>query len=492
MQYSVYTGLFRCLNRLLSAIPVLLTAVAPAIGQPLPTEITLPQLQQQAAEAAVEVFVARRDLETARLDQTAFAARLKPRLDLVANLPNYFRTSTEVVLDNGEVAFRRIEQNNSFVGLQASQRIAATGGTVSLQTRLQRTDNFAGDSKSYNGAPVRLFYQQPIFAFNPFKWDRQLLPLQTAVADRAYIAARVEARLIATARFFDLVSADQERRIAETNRAANETLFTIARERFDLGKINRGDLVQLELELTSAQQNLLRAERLVRMASAAIYQLLGTPYDDTLLVPALPTAETAAFTIEPERALQRLRAQRPELLDARRRVLEAERETERIRKALGPRLDLQAGFGLVRGASEIAPIYTDPQSELIVSLNVSVPLLDWGERKALTERARLDSRLANEIGQRTATNLETELLQLLQQWPLVQEELALSTRIRDLAIERFRISQESYQLGAIPLTELTLAQQFRDQNTRRYADSLRAYWLTYIGIQRLIGELPPD
>ena len=478
MQYLPHLGL--CL--------LCLAATLRGGAQDAPTEIALAQLQQRAADAAVDVLTARRDLETARLEQTALAARLKPRLDLVANLPNYFRTSTEVILDNGEVAFRRIEQNNSFVGVQATQRIAATGGTVSLQTRLQRTDNFAGDSKSYNGAPIRLFYQQPIFAFNPLKWDRELLPLQTAAAERAYTAARAEARLSATARFFDLVSADQERRIAETNRAANETLFAIAQERFALGKINRGDLVQLELELTSAQQNLLRAERLVRMASAAIYQLLGTPYDDTLLVPALPAAQITALNIEPERALRLLRAQSPELLAARLRVLAAERETERVRKELGPRLDLQAGFGLVRGAAEISPIYTDPQSELIVSLNVAVPILDWGERKALTERARLDSRLADEIEQRTATNLETELLQLLQQWPLVQEELALSTRIRDLANERFRISQESYRLGAIPLTELTLAQQFRDQNTRRYADSLRAYWLTYAGIERLIGN----
>lgn len=446
--------------------------------------VTLEMLQAQAAQTAIDVLVARQRLDAAKLELKGFNAGLKPRVDLVANLPNYFRTSTEVTQDDGTVAFREIELNNSFVGLFAQQRIASTGGTFSLESRLQRTDNLVLDNKFYNGAPIRLFFRQPVLAFNPWKWDRKLLPLAQTVSERELTAARAEAALLATDRFFDLVSADQERRIAETNKAANEQLYTVAKERYELGKINRGDLVQLQLELTSAEQNLLRSERLVAAASAAIFRLLGRPYQRELLRPELPTTEVAA-EIEMAEALNRMTNRRPEILAAQQRALEAEREEDRVRKDFGPRIDIEAGFGFVRNDAELAPIYNDPQNERILSVNLSLPILDWGQRKVLTKRAASQREIAEEVARRTEMDLGTELVQLLEQWRTVQEELQLATEIRDLANERFQISQESYTLGAIPLPQLTLAQQFRDQNTRAYAQTLRAYWFTYARLARL-------
>jgi outer membrane protein TolC len=448
--------------------------------------VTLTELQQRAAAKAEQVLIAAQQAEATSLELTAFEASLKPRLDLAATLPNYFRTSTEVTQDDGTIAFREIELNNSSASLFANQRIAATGGLIGIETRLQRTDNFVQDSKSYNGSPVRLNFQQPILAFNPWKWDRKLLPLNLAVSQRALEAARADAALEMTVLYFDLVSADQEKRIAETNRAANETLFAIAEERYELGQINRGDLVQLELEQASAAQNLLRAERLVTAASAAILQYLGEAYTGQSLEPTPPEATEALTDLEIAGTRARaLLADRPELLDIQRQALEAQREADRIKRDFGPRLDLNASIGLIRNADEIDPIYTDPQNERIVSLTFAVPLLDWGQRRALNKRAQTEVALARQLGQRTANELDGQLTQLLDQWRTVREELVLATRIRDLAEERFRISQESYTLGAIPLTDLTFAQQNRDLNTRAYAATLRAYWLTYASLERL-------
>ncbi|WP_116126320.1 TolC family protein [Lewinella sp. IMCC34183] len=448
--------------------------------------LALSELQAAAAARAEQVLIAEQQQRAARLELDAFEAGLKPRLDLAATLPNYFRTSTEVTQDDGTIAFREIELNNSSISLIANQRIAATGGLIGLETRLQRTDNFAQDTKSYNGSPVRLTFRQPILAFNPWKWDRRLLPLQLQVTDAALQAARADAALDATELFFNLVSADQERRIAETNRSANATLYDIATERYKLGQITRGDLVQLELEQASAEQNLLRAERLVGRASADILQYLGRPYDGQLLQPEAPTAtdELIELDIAAARALTLL-AQRPELLQIRQRVLQAEREADRIKRDYGPRLDLNASIGLIRNADELEPVYRDPQNERVVSLTFAVPLLDWGERRALNERAQSEIELSRQLGDRRENQLEGQLTQLLDQWATLQEELVLATRIRDLAEERFRISQESYTLGAIPLTDLTFAQQNRDLNTRAYAETLRAYWLTYAGLERL-------
>ena len=285
------------------------------------TPLTLSEVQDQAGNVAINVLQFKQELTAASLELSAFQASLKPRLELVANLPNYYRTSREVVLDDGTIGFREIELNNSFVGLFAGQQFAATNTSVTLESRLQRTDNLVTDDKSYQGSPVRLTVRQPLLAFNPLKWDRELLPLRQQVAERDLVAARAAARLEATDRFFDLVTADQERRIAELNQTANEQLFAVAEERFALGKINRGDLVQLRLELTSARQDLLRAARQVTSASAAIDRLLGRAEGSGNYAPILPTADQPA-DIDESAARAHLQRNRPELLAA----LVAERE----------------------------------------------------------------------------------------------------------------------------------------------------------------------
>jgi len=240
----------------------------------------------------------------------------------------------------------------------------------------------------------------------------------------------------------------------------------------------------LQLELTSAEQNLLRARRLVGAASAAIYRLLGKAYDMILLRPELPETEVKT-DIDTERAISLMQQRRPEILAAQQRALEAEREEDRVKRDLGPRIDIEAGFGFVRNDENLSPIYADPRNERILSVNLALPILDWGQRKALTKRAASTRELAEEVARRTELELGTELLQLLEQWKTVQEELRLATEIKDLANERFAISKESYELGAIPLSQLTLAQQARDQNTRAYASTLRAYWFTYARLARL-------
>ena len=447
--------------------------------------LTLEEARERAATNALDVLTARQQLESAELDVAILDARLRPSLDLVANFPNYYKTSREVILDDGTVGFRDIELNNSFVGLLAQQRIAATGATINLESRLQRTDNLAQDATSYQGSPIRLSVRQPLLAFNPLKWDRELVPLRRDVRRAEWTAARADATLDATDRFFDLVSADQERRIAEVNRTANEQLYAVAEERYELGKINRGDLLQLRLELRSAEQNLLRAERLVATASTALRQLLGEPYTGIDYVPVLPTTTELPDVPDAATALDRLRRYRPELLAAELRRREADRERDRVRRDFGPRIDIEAGYGFIRNDDALSPIYNDPREERILSVNLALPLVDWGERRARVQQATTSQELAREVARRTELDLTSELTQLLDQWGMVGEELRLAEAMMELANERFAISRESYELGAIPLTELSLAQEFRDRTTRAYTGTLRTYWQTYARLSAL-------
>ena len=172
-------------------------------------------LRKQAAE---------RDQQLANLDYQIFRADLKPQLTLNANIPNYLKTFSEITQPDGTIRFEAVQNNNSALGLDLRQRIAATGGQLFLQTNLQRFDDFESDFSIYNGLPFRVGIVQPVFAYNPFKWERQLAPLRVAEAEANYQLDLEIIREEVTRLFFDLLMAGQESRIADTNFVANERL----------------------------------------------------------------------------------------------------------------------------------------------------------------------------------------------------------------------------------------------------------------------------
>lgn len=489
MTYSIIANLKKAVeirSILLNPVVILLVTLCIAQAQDVDS-LSLESFLRQAQSQSLRKQAAERDRELARLDYDIFRADLRPQLTLNANVPNYLKTFSEITQPDGTIRFEEVQNNNSALGLDLRQRIAATGGEIFLQSRLQRFDDFESDFTLYNGLPFRLGISQPIFAYNAFKWERQLAPLRVAEAEANY---RLDLELIreeVTRLFFDLLLAGQESRIADTNFVANARLFTIAEERYELGKISRRDLLQLELEQISAQRAQINAAQAVQQASAAVAVYLGQAPEQRSYRAVAPETE-GALDITVEQALAWSRTHRPEWLTFQRRLLEARQDSDRARREGGPELSLVGAVGRIRSSTNVADIYEEALPEAFLELQISVPILDGGRRRSQHQRAKVQQAFTQTAVQREQLLLENEVRNSVQAFQSLQDELQLATRLRALAAERFRITTESYILGAIPLAELTLAQREKDQSARTYASTLRTYWLAYATLRQLTLE----
>ena len=204
----------------LSGALLLATSVS-AIAQKI-DQLTLEQFLILAQNQSIQKEIAETDFQIAELDYSIYQAQLKPRVDAFANFPNYAKSFRETVQPNGTLAFQPIRYNNAYVSLFASQPLQRTGGSVFLQTDLQRFDDFESDSKQYNGLPIRLGIQQPLFQFNPWKWQQKIAPLrqQEATKKKAFDLATIQVE--ACNLFFRLLVAHQNLTIAQTNQKNNE------------------------------------------------------------------------------------------------------------------------------------------------------------------------------------------------------------------------------------------------------------------------------
>lgn len=446
--------------------------------------LSLENFLQLAQENSIAGEAAKVDWQSAQLDNSIFKAGLKPQLSAYANFPNFANTFAEAQQPDGTILFPRINNNNSALGLNLSQAIPLTGGRVFVESNLQRFDDFTNDKVFYNGTPFRIGFAQPIFGFNALKWDKKIQPILLQEAEKKYQADMERINNDAANLFFNLLIAYENLQIATSNKESNETLLTIAKEKFDLGIISKNGLLQLQFELASANKNKKQAEQSVRFASSSIYTFLGKKHNGELINPIAPNIETL-IDVDITIALREGLKNRFEQINFARRQMEADRDVEQAKREGGFQADLTASFGLTRGATDVGDIYSDPQQQQFVQLQLNVPILDWGAQKSSVALVKAQSDFLRKDITQSKLQLEANIQQTVDAFNNLQEQLQLNQEMKQLAQERFDIIKESFVLGAISITDLTLAQREKDQTAREYVFTLSQYWQNYYELKTM-------
>ncbi len=425
-------------------------------------------------------------VEISLWENKLFESQLKPFVSLSANLPQYIKTSSPIIQPDGTISFQSIRQANSAISAYASQVVASTGGLIFVESNLRRFDDFSSSLRQHNGIPIRLGIQQPLFTYNPWKFQKAIQPLRLALAQKQYNLILETAFVEATSLYFNIIIANENLEIAKVNKESNEKLLVITEERLKLGKVSRDEKIQLEIELNSAKLALSQATLQVEQAQNNLEVFLGKEValsSKDFIIPE----DKEASTINYDALINSFKSIRPELLENEIALKELEDEMSKTKVEYGFQAQLQASIGLARGAEKISPIYTDPFDEQQFNVSVSVPVLDWGRRKAALKQIELRKENLKDSFQQQVLELENDLLQKGNAILRLQNELKILKEIMTQAEERFRISNERYVLGDLDITNLTFAQRDKDQAKRNYVNALRFYWLNYYELRAISG-----
>ena len=212
------------------------------------------QVVEMARSQSISARQAATTKETKYWEYRTFQSNYKPQLTLTSNSPAFNRTFQQVIQPDGTVAFQPIRNNNSSVGVSLSQNIARTGGSVYAQSQVQRFDDFDRKNTLYNGTLFAIGISQPLFRFNNFKWEKQIEPLKYNESQQEYLESLERISLKANELYFDLLLAQVNLKISETNLTNTISILKIANEKFDIGKNSRNELLQLQLENLKAQK----------------------------------------------------------------------------------------------------------------------------------------------------------------------------------------------------------------------------------------------
>ena len=412
-----------------------------------------------------------------------FRSNYQPQLALNGMLPAYTKTFNQVIQPDGTIQFQPVHYDNSSLNLSFSQSIAATGGTIYGTTQLQRFDDFDRKNVLYNGLPYGIGYTQPLWQFNSLKWDKRIEPLKFNESKQAYIESMEQISITVTGYFFDLLLAQVNLQVAETNLINTKNIQRIANEKLELGKISKNEIFQLQLEQLKSQKAVGMAKRDMQIATLNLRAYIGLSSADRISL-ALPPA-TINMNVETEKVLAEAYENRSDAIAFVRRIAEAKRDVAKARGDNGLNATLNANLGYSKSAALAEEVYQNPQNQQLLQLNFVIPILDWGRAKSRTRTAQANQQLIEYTVEQDKQIFIQQIVTQVTLYDMMRDQVVLSAQADSIASEKYQIAKDRYVLGNLSITDLSIAFQEKDQAKRDYISSLRDFWGAYYQLRYL-------
>ncbi|WP_412468285.1 TolC family protein [Pedobacter sp. KLB.chiD] len=421
--------------------------------------------------------------ETKYWEWRTFKSNYQPQLALEGVLPGYTKTYTQVQQPNGSILFQPVHYDNSSLTLNFSQSIAATGGTIYGTTQLQRFDDFDRNSVLYNGIPYGIGYTQPLLQFNSLKWDKKIEPLKYSESKQVFIETQEKISITVTEYFFDLLLAQVNLDIADLNYANTKRILSIADTKFELGKISKNEILQLQLEVLNAQKAVGTAKRDVEVATLNLRSYTGIEGDDRIKLD-MPQA-VAQMTVATDKVLAEAFANRSDAIGFARRLAEARRDVAKAKGENGLKATLRANLGFSNAGLSAFDVYRNPKNQQTVELQLSIPVMDWGRSKSRTKTAQANEQLVTYAVEQDKQTFKQQIVTQVTLFNMMKEQIKLTDAAEKIAAEKYKIASERYVLGNLSITDLSIAFQENDAAKRDYVSSLRDFWGAYYQLRYL-------
>lgn len=445
--------------------------------------LALPQLVELAKSNSIASKQAATVRETKYWEWKTFKSNYAPQLALSGILPGYSKSYSQVLQPNGTVLFQPIHNDNSSLNLDFSQSITATGGTIYGTTQLQRFTDFDRNTTLYNGVPYGIGYKQPLLQFNSLKWDKKIEPLKFNESKQAYIEAQEQIAINVTNYFFDLLLAQVNLQIAETNLRNTEQILKIADTKFELGKISKNEILQLQLEQLTAQKSVGTAKRDVEISTLNVRSYAGIEGENRIILDMPVTVNDLA--ISTDQVLKEALENRSDAIAFARRLAEARRAVAKAKGENGLNATLTANLGFSNAAGNIPDIYRSPKNQQSVQLQLSIPVLDWGRSKSRTKTAQANEQFTIYAVEQDKQTFKQEIVTQVTLYAMMKEQMVLTAAADKIASEKYQIAKERYVLGDLSITDLSIAFQDNDRAKRDYVSSLKDFWGAYYQLRYL-------
>lgn len=323
-------------------------------------------------------------------------------------------------------------------------------------------------------------------AYTLFNGGSRIFNMKAANADvdgakAGELQQRFRTALGTEADYYNALAQKELLRVAAERKSRAVEQFAVARARVLAGAAVQTDSLQLLLELTRAQVDLLRQESALSISQMQLGRRVGIPGRvaaeplDTLPAPALPLTEAQAIeeavTVSP--IVKSARAE--------------ERRTNAVVKSeRGAYLPTISMFGNWAGFDDDLVPDATKRSTFGVALNF--PIWDGAVREIRVYRASTARQIAETARRNMELGVGRDIAEAYQAYTVARASAGLAANAVLVARENLRVQEERYRAGATTIIDLIVAQVDLTEAEAGLVQARFTTRLAWAGVEAILGR----
>ncbi len=445
--------------------------------------ISLQQAIQLAQQNSINAQLNNNNYEIANQTYRLQRAQLFPQINLNANLPGYNNSITSVTQPDGTIRFTTVEQAFSNIGISLSQKIAATGGTFTASSNINRFDRLSGDrTTNYNTQPFVLGYNQPLFRFNETAFSQKAAKLSKLIGEKTFLAQQEQIALEVSNQFHALLQSQEQLALLQATQAHTDTLLQTAKNKLQLGKIGEEEYLQIQLEQLNTTQQLQQAKANHTIKLRTFCNLLNISANNLSLVLTASPSIPQQLNVDGDLLYQLLAAYKkhnPRYEQQKLAQLQNEAALQRAKLNRMPGFTLIAGYGSNQSATVLNDAYQNLRTQQNATIGLAMPLFSSGANAANYKIADYQLKNLQLQLQQLEQRITLDILTQLQAYNFAMQQMSNAQLADSIAQRRYEITYNKYQAGKLTYTDLLLAQNQQLQARQGYVAAMAAYWQAY-------------
>lgn len=444
-----------------------------------------------AKEKSLDMLSLRQDLLIAEFRLKSATSRYRTKVSLALVSPNY-NEGVESYKDTSGVHF----YNSKFLNMSGTLSInqpLPTDGRISLRSKVSGDNDLLRGERSMINTN-RLELTQPLdalYGYNAINSSFKQAKLNYERSQKQFKRAELNLNYNVSNAFYRMLSVQKALEISKLNLERQQEAFKVATQKYNAGFIKEVDALQMEVDLAQAKNNYDMAVINQNSTVNAFKELIGIEYTDSVVINSELTYKVVV--VDPERAVSMAMQNRLEIREQEIQI-EMSKLSIKQQRANGMIQGDLVAYYQREGVSRPDNIgfdvaFDNMKNDLInrpqsygVGINITIPLIDWGENRALVNAAKAQLKQSEYQQQSVKRSIEGEVRNLVNDLNSSLKRLQLLEKNVAIAEKSFEITRQRYSDGDINSESLALE---RDRLNNAYNSHLSAY----INYQLMLSDI---
>lgn len=444
-------------------------------------EITLDEALLIAFENSPDIKKSRINMQQNKEQLNAQLASLRSRFSFDVTPISYDKTESY----NEYFSTWNTSENKKASGtFTVSQPVKFADGTLSLRNEFGYQDNFSEASTSnyagYNNS-LYLQYDQPLFTFNKTKMDLTRNELNLENATLAYSIQMLSMERRVNQAFYSIYQKQMALRISEEEFENQKESKEIIASKVEGGLTAREELYQAELNLATSKSSLDNNKVELENAKDEFKFLLGISLYEDITVST--NIQYIPVVVDLEKAIENGLTQRLELTQREIDLNNAKFdliETSSINEFRG---NVSLSVGIMGNNEKLADVYDKPTKSPRVGVTFSIPIFDWGARKARIRAAELEVESRQIDKNSLRDDITINIRKIYRNLQNLIQQIEIAKQNEKNAELTYDINLERYRNGDLTSIDLERFQNQLSEKKMNLANSLINYKLELLNLK---------